>query len=144
MNYIQQLAEAIKMRLPDELRIDSHDKDDLFYIYASLLLAKGTSVTTEDVHNSWSAWMTSRDTSHPSLKPFADLPRSTKQADEPFAKAIIECGTNPRVGADIKPVRKRYKIIWHEVIEELRLWAEILGHLKVIYDARASPVGSFD
>ncbi|MFI9595982.1 hypothetical protein [Nonomuraea sp. NPDC052265] len=53
-----------------------------------LLRAKDEAVSAEDVHDAWSAWTSTRDPGHPALVPFADLPPSTRAADEPYAVAI--------------------------------------------------------
>ncbi|WP_425484526.1 DUF7701 domain-containing protein [Haloechinothrix aidingensis] len=87
LNYIDELAKVIRGKLPTRT-LPSDDTYDLFRIYAVLLLAKGESVTPEDVHNAWVAWMASRDPNHPSLKPFSDLPSDIAASDEPYADTI--------------------------------------------------------
>jgi hypothetical protein len=57
-------------------------------MYAVLALTVGKDVRAEDVHNAWSAWMTYRDPSHESIKPFTHLSPETKKTDQPFVDAI--------------------------------------------------------
>ena len=64
------------------------DTDLLFLMYAVLALTVGEDVRAEEVHDTWSAWMTYRDPSHESIKPFAQLGPETKKADQPFVEAI--------------------------------------------------------
>lgn len=87
MNYLSELADAIRAEVPQNL-LPEEDSDLLFLLYAVLLLAKGVSVTTEDVHNAWSAWMTSLGQEHRSLVPFAQLSAETQAEDTPFVEAI--------------------------------------------------------
>ncbi|GDY71052.1 hypothetical protein SAV31267_005370 [Streptomyces avermitilis] len=68
----------------------------MFRIYAVLLEAKGEQVTDEDVHNAWSAWMQSVDSSHAALIPFFDLPPETRAFDAPYAEAIREAARQIR------------------------------------------------
>lgn len=87
MNYISGLAERIKQDIP-ESALPATDVELLFLLYAVLLLAKGTAVESEDVHNAWTAWMTACGEQHESMVPFADLPESVKREDEVFLRAI--------------------------------------------------------
>jgi hypothetical protein len=57
-------------------------------MYAVLSLTVGEDVRPEDVHDAWSAWMTHRDPSHESIKPFAQLSPEIKKTDQPFVGAI--------------------------------------------------------
>lgn len=87
MNYLDEIGAKIRSRvsisdLPDE---NTHG---LFRIYAVLLLAKGTSVTSEDVHNAWAAWMSEVDPSHDAIIPFSELPPCAAADDLPYAEAI--------------------------------------------------------
>jgi len=87
LNYIERLAQAIRHEVPAD-KLPEGNVDALFLFYAALLLAKGESVTPEDVHNAWAAWMTSSGVSHPSLVPFSDLPQQTRDEDGVFVRAI--------------------------------------------------------
>jgi hypothetical protein len=69
------------------------DTDLLFLMYAVLALTVGEDVRAEDVHDTWSAWMTYRDPSHESIKPFAQLKPETKKTDQPFVDAIRKVST---------------------------------------------------
>ncbi len=86
-SYVEQVAQRIFAErhpgetVPASLR-------DLYLGYAVLALVAGDSVTTEDVHNAWSAWATVHCPSHPSLRPFSELSRAEQDRDEPFCRAI--------------------------------------------------------
>lgn len=87
LNYLDNIAMQIRERvsasdLPDE------DVRGLFRMYAVLLLAKGTAVTTEDVHNAWAAWMSEKDPAHEAIVPFSRLPKCVALDDLPYAEAI--------------------------------------------------------
>jgi hypothetical protein len=97
MNYVDDLAEAIRRAVPAQLLPDG-DVDDLFRIYAVLAMAKGQSVALEDVHDAWSAWMSRHQPAHPSLKPLAQLPPDIRQADEPYLDAIRTVARKRGVG----------------------------------------------
>jgi len=62
-------------------------------MYAILALTLGGDVGPEDVHDTWSAWMTYHDPSHASIKPFATLSQQTKKTDQPFVDAIKKVAT---------------------------------------------------
>jgi hypothetical protein len=88
MNYLEKLAQDIKAAVPADA-VPNGDNDDLFVLYASLLLAKGSSVTAADVHNAWAAWMTARGQGdHQSVVPFEQLSPEVQQEDSPFLTAI--------------------------------------------------------
>ena len=75
-------AELDPHALPDE------PVEDLLLSYAVLALALGETVTTQDVHDAWVAWMLSHDPEHPSLVPFDELDPSTAHQDSQFVSAI--------------------------------------------------------
>ena len=87
MNYLEIIANRIRRHAPTN-GMTNRDDAHLFLIYAAVLLAKGESVTAEDVHNAWVAWMTPLDPSHDSLMPFADLAPQAKDEDGPFVEAL--------------------------------------------------------
>ena len=87
MNYISEIAERIRREVPQEV-LPKGDTDLLFLMYAVLTLTIGEDVRAEDVHDTWSAWMTYQDSSHASIKPFAQLTLETKKTDQPFVEAI--------------------------------------------------------
>ncbi|MEU0374987.1 hypothetical protein ABZ070_33290 [Streptomyces sp. NPDC006283] len=97
MTYLDTLADLIRSCLPPDAEPPA-DSDDLFRIYAVLLKAKGEQVTDEDVHNAWSAWMQSVDSTHAALVPFRDLDPETRAFDAPYARAIR--AATRRVGRD--------------------------------------------
>ncbi|MXM63280.1 hypothetical protein GR925_07405 [Streptomyces sp. HUCO-GS316] len=87
MTYLDLIADQIRSCLPPEAE-PPQGSEALFRIYAVLLRAKGEQVTDEDVHDAWSAWMQSVDSSHEALLPFHDLPPDTRSLDAPYAEAI--------------------------------------------------------
>jgi len=87
MSYLTDVAAAIRREV-DPALLPADDTDSLFTIYAVLALAKGTAVTTEDVHNAWAAWMSGRQPDHPSIQPFAALSPAVQREDIPFVEAI--------------------------------------------------------
>ncbi|MGW5232271.1 DUF7701 domain-containing protein [Streptomyces nodosus] len=62
----------------------------MFRLRAVLLKAKGEQVSEEEVHDAWSAWMQTIDSSHDALVPCADLSPETLAADAPYAEVIRE------------------------------------------------------
>jgi hypothetical protein len=87
VTYLDHLASLIRSFLPSTAEPPA-DSDDLFRIYAVLLQAKGEQVTDEDVHDAWSAWMQSVNSSHHALVPFHELSPEIRAADTPYAEAI--------------------------------------------------------
>ena len=87
MNYVDELAKAIRGAVPPDLLPDG-DTSVLFRLYAVLAMAKGEGVVLEDVHDAWSAWMSEQNRGHPSLKPLAELPTDVRRSDEPYLNAI--------------------------------------------------------
>ncbi|MFE6411126.1 hypothetical protein ACFVOR_29830 [Streptomyces sp. NPDC057837] len=87
MTYLDPLADLIRSCLPSGAAPPA-DSDDLFRLYAVLLRVKGEQVCDEDVHDAWSAWMQTIDSSHDALVPFGELPLETRAADAPYTEAI--------------------------------------------------------
>jgi hypothetical protein len=87
MNYLEEIAAAIKREIPGEDLPDA-DTEALFLAYATLALSKGTEVTNEDVHDAWVAWMTEIDPGHDSLVPYDELPSKVKEEDSAYTRAI--------------------------------------------------------
>jgi hypothetical protein len=87
MNYVSDIAERIRREVPPEA-LPQGDTDLLFLMYAVLALSVGEDVRAEDVHDTWSAWMTYHDPSHKSIKPFTQLGSDIKRQDQPFVDAI--------------------------------------------------------
>lgn len=87
MNYLDTIGAQIRSRVPSS-DLPDEDTRGLFRVYAVLLLAKGTLVTPEDVHNAWAAWMCDRDPSHEAIVPFSDLAPHVASDDLPYAEAI--------------------------------------------------------
>jgi hypothetical protein len=70
------------------------DEAALWLGYAVLVLAKGKRVTSEDVHNAWSAWAAMRYDSHPSLIPFDELSVEVQHLDDSYRDAIRSLATS--------------------------------------------------
>ena len=87
MTYLDAIADEIRDELPKEA-LPADGGADLFRMYAVLLMAKGQSVSSRDVHNAWVAWMAGRGDRHPSMRPFEELRESTKAEDLPYVLAI--------------------------------------------------------
>lgn len=87
LNYLDVLGTQIRSRVPKS-DLPDEDTRGLFRIYAVLLLAKGTLVTSEDVHNAWAAWMSETDPAHEAIVPFSELETSVTEDDLPYAEAI--------------------------------------------------------
>jgi hypothetical protein len=87
LNYLDELGVRIRAHVP-RADLPNENTGGLFRIYAVLLLAKGSAVTSGDVHNAWAAWMTGLDSDHEALVPFEDLDPAIASDDEPFAEAI--------------------------------------------------------
>jgi len=85
--YLADLAQMIREEL-SESDLPEGPVDDLFILYAVLLLAKGESVSRGDVHNAWSAWIMRTDPLHPAILPYSSLDPETAAQDEPFVRAI--------------------------------------------------------
>lgn len=87
MTYLEEIASEIHDAVPT-YALPDEDTSELFLMYAVLLLAKGESVSREDVHNAWVAWMNARGGTHESMVPFDELPPETQAEDSPFVMAI--------------------------------------------------------
>jgi hypothetical protein len=90
VTYLEELAAAIRSRVPENMLPQENGLDELFLLYALLARAKGAQVTAEDVHDAWSLWMLGRHGEHASIKPFDELDPATRREDLPFVKAIRE------------------------------------------------------
>lgn len=87
MTYIDEVAAAVERRLPAERRPGAHAQD-LYRLYAVLVLTLGEKVTPADVHDAWSAWMARWDPSHESIRPFDELNQQVQLEDQPYVEAI--------------------------------------------------------
>lgn len=87
MTYLADIASDIRNAVPVGALPDE-DTTSLFLAYAVLLLAKGESVSGEDVHNAWVAWTLSKGEDHETLVPFSELSSGTQSEDSPFVVAI--------------------------------------------------------
>lgn len=93
MTYIRDLADRIRDSVDDDLVPD--DGDSHFLHYALLARTKGTSVSTEDVHDAWVTWFELRGQDHPSAVPFDELSAKTQAEDAPFAAAVRSVAASP-------------------------------------------------
>jgi hypothetical protein len=100
LSYIDELASAIRHEIPPQL-IPEADSTALFRIYAVLALAKGERVVIEDVHDAWSAWMSSHNPNHQSLKPLDELDEDIQRADEPYLDAIRKIARTRNIGRQV-------------------------------------------
>ena len=87
MTYLDELAAQIEREISAEM-LPLGNIGLLFRIYALLALAKGTAVTSCDVHNAWAVWMQETDPYHRAIRPYDELGGATQAADEPFVAAI--------------------------------------------------------
>ncbi len=87
MTYLDEVAADIRNAVPANALPDE-DTTSLFLSYAVLLLAKGESVSGEDVHNAWVAWTLSKGEDHETLVPFSELSSDTQSEDSSFVIAI--------------------------------------------------------
>ncbi|WP_405886974.1 hypothetical protein OG739_19855 [Streptomyces longwoodensis] len=87
MNYLERVARAVKAEIPPSA-LPSGNVDDLFNLYAVLVLTKGVDVTASDVHDAWSAWQIRQDPTHASIQPFGQLTAAVQRQDAVFVRAI--------------------------------------------------------
>jgi hypothetical protein len=87
VNYVDLVAEGIRRRIP-AASLPEGDIGTLMRLYALLALAKGPGVSSEDVHDAWSVWMTIQGEGHESLVPFDQLPRDVRRLDDVYVEAI--------------------------------------------------------
>ncbi|GIG40737.1 DUF7701 domain-containing protein [Cellulomonas phragmiteti] len=85
--YLDDVAAAVRTHIPSDVDVPP-DSEHLFLLYAVLVRAKGRTVTDEDVHDAWVAWMRARGEDHDAMVPFAALSESARAQDVPFAEAI--------------------------------------------------------
>lgn len=88
LSYLDSIAQDIRRQIPTSDIPDEENTRYLFRLYAVLLLAKGSLVQPEDVHNAWVAWMLNIDPTHESLIPYSELSAETAADDEPYVAAI--------------------------------------------------------
>ena len=86
-NYLEKDAELIRDLLAPSAS-PPEDSAHLFVLYALLLRSKGSAVSSEDVHDAWSAWMSQTDPKHVSIRPYSELPQNTQSEDDPYLEAI--------------------------------------------------------
>jgi len=85
--YLEDIAAVIRSHIPTD-RMPTENANELLLSYAVLLRAKGRGVTQSDIHDAWSAWMSTRSGEHESLVPFEDLDSDVKAEDQVFATAV--------------------------------------------------------
>jgi len=94
MNYIDQIASAVRDELNPEDRPAEHSKA-LYELYALLVLIHGHETSLADVHDAWSVWMGKINPEHEALVPFDTLSRSKQDEDQPFRDAIRRVAKDP-------------------------------------------------
>ena len=93
MNFLDIIAAEIQRTADPESQPPDEDLS-LYRQYAVLLLAKGTGVTLEDVHNAWAAWASDHDDEHRNLIPFKELSLNVQRKDQPYVDAIHTVARN--------------------------------------------------
>lgn len=86
--YLDDIAQQIAGELDAGALPDDEGVEQLLRAYAVLARVKGTSITAEDIHDAWAAWMAERDPDHEALRPFAELDAATRHEDDPFVAAV--------------------------------------------------------
>ncbi len=89
-NYIENIAQQIRIKVHPNEAIVKDKMSDLYYAYAVLALAKGKSVTDEDIHNAWAAWSAEHNPKNQSLVPFSDLSAEIQSYDSKYTAAVHE------------------------------------------------------
>lgn len=87
LNYIDRIAHLICVEIEPDIR-PTDRANELYRLYALLVLVKGEATTLVDVHDAWSVWMLPQDSTHSSLLPFEELDEQTRREDTPFVEAI--------------------------------------------------------
>jgi len=87
MNYLDSLADQIRQELDPDLRPKTRG-DELYRLYALLVLVAGQRCTLENVHDAWSTWTAAEDPEHEALIPFDQLSRKAQLKDTPYLSAI--------------------------------------------------------
>jgi hypothetical protein len=85
--YLDSIADRIRAHIAEE-KLPRENVEELFRLYAVLLLAKGLDVTQSDVHNVWAVWTAERTPEHESLVPYTELPSDIQEEDRVFVDAI--------------------------------------------------------
>lgn len=88
-NYIRKIANQIRAEAGC-LSLTNKGIEELFDTYAVLAMAKGSSVTDEDIHDAWSAWATKYDPMDGSIVPFDDLSPDIQNLDSKYTRAICD------------------------------------------------------
>lgn len=79
--YVDDAVEAVKQEFPDL-------PPGLLYLYALLLLVKGTETSNQDVHDAWALWRMLDDPTHRSIIPYEELAPEVQELDTPYAGGI--------------------------------------------------------
>lgn len=88
LNYIDYLAALVEAELDPERQPDAHAQQ-LYRLYALLVLTTGEESTLQNVHDAWSTWMTGQQPDHPALVPFEELRADQQEQDRPYLDAIL-------------------------------------------------------
>lgn len=95
MNYLDSLAGRIREELAPDLRPEARE-DELYRLYALLVLVMGHRCTLENVHDAWSTWMTGDRPEHKALVPFDQLSHEAQLKDMPYLTAIHRVAASSR------------------------------------------------
>jgi len=93
LNYLDAIAAMIRDEVPSRALPPTKGTESLFRIYAVLLQAKGSQVSSQDVHNAWVAWMAGRDDDHSALVAYEELPEDVAREDDVYVAAIRRVAT---------------------------------------------------
>lgn len=87
MNYLDRIAHRVGQELAPDLRPDAR-AEELYRVYALLVLVRGMDCSLQDVHDAWSTWMAADRPEHPALIPFYELTTDAQQKDRPYLHVI--------------------------------------------------------
>lgn len=94
-SYLDKIAAEIRRTTDPDAALD--EDMPLYRIYAVLLLAKGQTVTLEDVHNAWAAWASQYEADSRNLIPFKELSLSVQRKDQLYMDAIHQVAAQMKV-----------------------------------------------
>jgi hypothetical protein len=88
MNYLDAIAEQVRDELAPDMRPEDRAQE-LYRLYALLVLVKSVDCTLRDVHDAWATWMTAAEPEHDALVPFDLLSHAAQKKDAPYLAAIV-------------------------------------------------------
>lgn len=96
--YLEDLAKVIESHIPEDV-LPGEGATELLLIYAVLARAKGTLVSSSDVHDAWAAWIVRKGEPHPSLVEYDELPEDVQRQDQIFVTAIQKSAVEMQLGS---------------------------------------------